>query len=101
MVWRNDANLVYTLYYDGTYAVYDISTAINREYGENLKGSFGWLWTTNALVRSRLGTPIDREWIANDFAVQEFSAGTIIYFMENGAQNYVLMTDQAVWIASD
>jgi len=96
-VWNDSANLVYVLYYDGAYAIYDVSQAINQEYGDNLKGSFGWLWTTNTAVQNRLGGPDSPEAAANAFVLQTFTGGVIFTFRENYAQTYILLADQAVW----
>ncbi len=96
-VWNDSADLVYVLYYDGAYAVYDVSQAIDQEYGDNLKGSFGWLWTTNTAVQNRLGSPDSPEAAANAFIIQNFTNGIIFTFRENYDQTYILLADQAVW----
>ncbi|HEX6387736.1 MAG TPA: hypothetical protein VF177_23960, partial [Anaerolineae bacterium] len=63
-----------------------------------LKGAFGWLWNTQESIRNRLSTPEIIEANTTDFAIQDFSGGTIFYFLENNANNYVLFKDQNTWL---
>lgn len=96
-VWRQDANRIYILYNNGSYSSYpDLSPPGHRE-SDLIKGGFGYLWNENATVRNGLGNPLAIEFNATDFAVQDFAGGTIFYFFENDAHNYVLFADTGQW----
>ncbi|MEJ2750034.1 MAG: hypothetical protein P8183_19325, partial [Anaerolineae bacterium] len=99
-VWSGYRSVVYVLYDAGDYAVYDVSSAIDKVYTVQLKGSFGWLWTTNTTVQNRLGAPAGNENVANDFQLQEYAGGAIFYFRDSNKQTYLLLADQNVWTAS-
>ncbi len=99
-VWREDADRVYFLYDNSTYASFAANTAPQGYYDSPLlKGAFGYFWNTNADVRSRLGNPLEAEANASQFAVQDFRNGLIFYFYENGARNYVLFATTGGWVA--
>ncbi len=100
-VWREDADQVYFLYNNGTYASYAANVAPAGYYDTDmLKGAFGYFWNTVADVRSRLGNPVEAEANASQFAVQDFSSGHIFYFFENGANNYVLFSTTGRWVST-
>lgn len=98
MVWREDADRIYVLYNNGTYASFrDDSPAGYRE-SDLLKGGFGYLWNNNSGVRGALGNPTTAEANATDFAVQDFANGTIFYFFENDTRNHVLFAANNTWL---
>lgn len=100
MVWREAPDLVYVLYYDGTFAGFPAAGPAGYFDSEWLKGSFGYLWNNNAAVRSQVGQPQAAEFNATDFAAQDFARGTIFYFLENDAQNYVLFNNSGTWTSA-
>lgn len=99
-VWREDRDIVYFLFDDGTYVFYSAKSATPDYYLDDLhKGAFGYFWNTNADLRHRLGEAQAAEAITTDFAVQDFLQGTIFYFYENGARNYVLFASSGTWLS--
>ncbi|MDA0245167.1 MAG: hypothetical protein OT477_17260 [Chloroflexi bacterium] len=92
-VWRQDANRIYFLYNNGTYAFYPDNSPTGYYHSNMLKGGFGYLWNNNNTVRDSLGEPIAIEANATNFAIQDFADGTIFYFLENNAFNYVLFSN--------
>jgi hypothetical protein len=100
-VWREDVDRVYFLLYNGEYLDYS-ATVAPPGYRDTdlLKGAFGYYWNNNQTVRQRLGEPVEAEAVANQFAAQDFSRGTIFYFLENGANNYVLFAADNDWLSS-
>ena len=97
MVWREVPDLVYVLYNDGTYDLFPAEGPDGYFDSDWLKGSFGYLWKNNATVRNRVGQPEAAEFNTTNFAVQDFAGGTIFYFLENDARNYVLFSDNKTW----
>lgn len=100
MVWREDTDWVYILFNNGTYNNYDSKIAEEGYYDTpERKGAFGYIWNTTESVRNRIGNPQGAEAHATDFVVQDFANGLIFYFLENQANNYVLITNTATWHA--
>lgn len=97
MIWRQHADIIYVLYDDGTFAAYPDDSPPNYRDSDFLKGGFGYLWNTNEDVRGQIGNPLTIEYGAADFALQDFTGGTILYFFDQTGQNYVLLTDQGTW----
>ncbi|MEM7119581.1 MAG: M14 family metallopeptidase, partial [Chloroflexota bacterium] len=105
MVLRADEDgneLIYALYYEeNRYSVHDALGQLSQSEGDALhKGAFGYLWVNNVLVRDKLGDPIEHEAEATEFAIQDFETGTIFYFFENQARNYVLFEELGQWTAA-
>ena len=99
MVWRSDTNSVYVLCNDDTYEVYPGSVVPQGYFTDPLhKGAFGYYWTTDKNIRSRISDPTDIEFLATDFAVQDFANGTIFYFYQNETNNYVLFNATKSWL---
>jgi hypothetical protein len=98
MIWRQHADMIYVLYDDGTYVAFPDDSPANYFESDLLKGGFGYLWNSNQDVRGLLGEPLTSEYAAADFALQDFTSGTILYFFDNGEMNYVLFADQGSWI---
>lgn len=98
MIWRQHADIIYVLYDDGTFAAYPDDSPPNYRDSDFLKGGFGYLWNTNEDVRGLIGNPLTIEYGAADFALQDFAAGTILYFFDQTGNNYILLTDQGTWI---
>lgn len=100
-VWREDLDRVYFLYYnDRSYAVFPAQGPRNYYASDWVKGSFGYIWTSNEAVRNRLGPAEAAEFNATNFAVQDFAGGTIFYFLENEARNYVLFSNSSTWTSA-
>lgn len=100
MVWREDAERVYVLYNNGSYASYPAEGPKDFYVSDWVKGSFGYLWTNNAGVRDRVGQATAAEFNATDFAAQDFAGGTIFYFFENNAHNYALFKESGTWVSA-
>ena len=100
MVWRQDADRIYVLYDNESYASYRDDGPDGYFDSEWLKGGFGYLWNNNSTVRERLGQPAAAEFNATDFAVQDFAGGTIFYFFENKAHNYALFASNGTWASA-
>lgn len=100
MVWREVPDLVYVLYNDGSFDVFSSPGPDGYFHSDWLKGSFGYLWNNNATVRDRVGEPQAAEFNTTNFAVQDFAGGTIIYFLENDARNYVLFNSSGTWVSA-
>lgn len=98
-VWRADIDQIYVMTYDGRYRIYPDTAPDNYYQSDLVKGGFGYLWNSNSSVRSSLGNPITIEMFGTNFAIQDFSGGTIFYFLENEAQNYVLFADNFTWLS--
>jgi hypothetical protein len=96
-VWRADENRIYILYNNNTFTSFpDTSPAGFRE-SDLIKGGFGYFWRNNQTIQDGLGQPREAEANTADFAVQDFAAGTIFYFYQNDARNYVLFGDNGTW----
>lgn len=100
MVWREVPDLVYVLYNDGTFAVYPAAGPDDFRISDWVKGSFGYLWTNNDTVRARVGQAEAAEFNATNFAAQDYDGGTIFYFLENDARNYILFEDSGTWVSA-
>lgn len=100
-VWSSHRDVVYVLYSAGDYAVYDVSSAIDQDYGSQLKGAFGWLVSNNPTVKNRLGDPGGVENVASDFLIQEYAGGAIFYFSDNYGRTYILLADPNVWTVAN
>lgn len=100
MVWRETPDLVYVLYNDGTFDTFAAAGPDGYFDSDWLKGSFGYLWNNNAAVRNQIGQPEAAEFNATNFAAQDFAGGTIFYFLENDARNYVLFDGSGTWISA-
>lgn len=100
MVWREVPDLVYVLYNNGTFDRFPAAGPEGYFDSDWLKGSFGHLWNNNAAVRDRVGQPEAAEFNTTDFAAQDFAGGTIFYFLENDARNYVLFNDNGTWVSA-
>ena len=61
------------------------------------KRAFGYIWNNYESVHNRIGSPKVAEANAINFVVQDFATGLIFYFLENQANNYVLISDTATW----
>ena len=96
MVWREDSNTIYVVYYAESYEIHPVTLPADQEFYLNdlTKGAIGYLWSNNPLIQSQLGNPLEAEMGASEFTLQEFANGTIFYFKENNANTYVLMADQ-------
>lgn len=100
MVWREVPDLVYVLYNNGTFDRFPADGPEGYFDSDWLKGSFGYLWNNNAAVRDRVGQPEAAEFNTTNFAAQDFAGGTIFYFLENDARNYVLFNDNGTWVSA-
>lgn len=100
MVWREVPDLVYVLYNNGSFNVFPAEGPDGYFVSDWVKGSFGYLWTNNATVRSRIGQAEAAEFNATNFAAQDFAGGTIFYFLENNAHNYALFNDNGTWTSA-
>lgn len=58
------------------------------------------MWNNNSSVRDGLGQPAAVEANATNFAAQDFERGTIFYFLENDAYNYILFSDNNTWTST-
>ena len=97
-VWREDLDVVYTLFDSGGFNVYDATLAPDGyRHSDVLKGAFGYLWNNVAAVRNGLGEPLTIEMKAADFTVQDFADGVAFYFYDNGAYTFALFTDDNTW----
>jgi hypothetical protein len=98
LIWRGDTEDVYILYDSFTLAVRRVTSV--EPYAETalLKGAFGYLWLTDATIRSRLGQPEAAEAEANDVAVQDFERGTAVYYSNDG-RIYLLFVAEGRWTA--
>ncbi len=99
-VWRQDASRIYILYDNGSFASFPDNSPSGYYDTDMLKGGFGYLWNNNNSVRDGLGQPATIEFSATDFAAQDFERGTIFYFLENEAYNYVLFSDNSTWTST-
>lgn len=99
-IWREDVDRVYILYDNGTFSTFPAAGPEGYFDTPLLKGSFGYLWNNNETVRSGLGQPAAAEANALNFAAQDFERGTILYFFENDAFNYVLFADNNRWTST-
>lgn len=98
MVWREDSDWVYVLFNDGSYNNYNSKIAPEGYFDTaERKGAFGYIWNNYESVRNRIGDQKGAEANATNFVVQDFANGLIFYFLENQANNYVLITDSATW----
>jgi hypothetical protein len=100
MIWRQDRDWVYALFDSMAYNEFDSSTGIPPGYyrSELIKGAFGWFYNTDSETATALGEPTDIEQFASEFTIQDFERGTIFYFLENNANNYVLFADDNTWV---
>jgi hypothetical protein len=98
MIWRADTNQIYVLYNDGTYGTYPDDSPSNYYESDLVKGGFGYLWGNDGTISSKLGGALVIEFGAQDFAVQEFAQGTLLYFNDNGDYNYLLFGDSNSWL---
>jgi hypothetical protein len=98
MIWRQHGDMIYVLYDDGTYVAFPDDSPPNYYESDLLKGGFGYLWNSNEDVRGLIGDPLTIEYAAADFALQDFTSGTILYFFDSGGMNYILFADQGSWI---
>lgn len=101
MVWRQDTETIYVLYYDGVFATYAANLSQGATFFEDdlHKGPMGYLWDSNNLVRQQLGAPEDSEMGTSEFTLQDFMSGTIFYFTENRQNTYVLLAGTRQWRA--
>lgn len=86
-LWREDTELIYTIYHNGTFAISSAEGPEDYFVSELLKGRFGYLWTNNATVRGQLGEPILAEGSAPNFVVQDFAGGMIFDFTVGAIMN--------------
>ena len=99
-VWRQDAERIYILYNNGTHTSYPDDSPNGYYHSNMLKGGFGYLWNNNSTIREGLGDPVTTEANATNFAVQDFDNGTIFYFLENEANNYILFSGSNAWTST-
>lgn len=99
-VWRQDADRIYVLYDNGRYSSFPDDSPSGFHESDLVKGGFGYLWRNNSAVREGLGQPLAIEFNATNFAVQDFAGGTIFYFFENDARNYILFADEGRWMST-
>jgi serine/threonine protein kinase len=98
MVWRADSDWVYVFFNDGSYNNYNSKIAPEGYFDTpDRKGAFGYIWNNYESVRNRIGSPKGAEANASNFVVQDFANGLIFYFLENQANNYVLISNTATW----
>lgn len=99
-VWRQDTSRIYILYNSGSFASFPDNSPAGYYDTNMLKGGFGFLWNNNSSVRDGLGQPTAIEANATNFAAQDFERGTIFYFLENEAYNYILFLDNNAWTST-
>ncbi|MEM9776256.1 MAG: hypothetical protein AAF902_16885 [Chloroflexota bacterium] len=98
MIWRQDLNQIYLLSRDGSLKILS-GDEVPRGFflSSKLKGGFGYYWSTYEEMRDILGEPLEIESHATDFAIQDFKKGTILFFSEDGAYNYILFSEEENW----
>jgi hypothetical protein len=96
MLWRQDNNRHYALFSDGAYVFYwyppaepaDFACAEAAQLGRPRRG-FSRVWCENPSVRQRIGNALSDE-VGNDWPVQEFENGFMIYVKARGTVATVL-----------
>lgn len=100
-IWRQDRELIYVLYNDGSFASYPDNSPQGWEESNVIKHGFGYLWRNEQTVQDRLGQPTTEEGVANDFTVQDFGSGAVFTFVDDRRYTFVLFHDTGTWMELD